>query len=286
VLERQLQEWIALANSHLLAGDLTEARAACTEALRLLPDHADALQLSQRIEDAGAGHTMLAAPPADLATREAGAAQDKTRVFVRPPAGAALADALTGPIDFTEQSSAETHLGMPVPAAGVPELAPAPAEAPRPPRGVEPAVKRVTAPARRRTPWLIGGVVAAAVAFGAACMLTLAPAVIVRQPVVIDALPWGTVQALIAEDGRPQVLPADASTPLSLTLVPGRYRVTLVGPPPASVSREITLVVDGENAPAPIRAQFDRITPDQYFEQFVAPAAPAPPSTEIQEPQP
>ena len=288
VLERQLQEWIALANSHLAAADLTEARAACAEALRLLPDHADALRLSKQIESAGADHTILAPPPVDGGLTGVGEAFDKTRLFVRPAAGAALADVRTGPLDFTAQSSAETHLG-PAPVVGVAERTAHAAEATLPPAAPaeRPPASRVAAPSRR-SPWLLAGIAMAVLAaIGAAWALTRTPAVIVRQSVLIDALPWGTVKAVRGADGHAEVLPADASTPLSLALPPGQYQVTLVGPPPASVSRQIPLVIAEQGAPKPIVERFDGLTADQYFTQFVTPASPAvPPPTEKQEPQP
>jgi hypothetical protein len=45
----------------------------------------------------------------------------------------------------------------------------------------------------------------------------------------ISTAPWSSVESIVDDAGRRVALPADASTPLVLTLTEGRYRVTLVG---------------------------------------------------------
>jgi hypothetical protein len=86
--------------------------------------------------------------------------------------------------------------------------------------------------------------------------------------VVIDAAPWATVAAVEREGGAREALPASASTPLALSLEPGTYRVTLVGPPPASDRREVSVrVAPGETA----RVVLERFTPmtvEEYFSAY------------------
>ena len=82
--------------------------------------------------------------------------------------------------------------------------------------------------------------------------------------VVIDASPWANVEAVRAEGGESQALPAGASTPLVLMLAPGSYKVVLVAPPPASERREVPLKVGAESAPR-LFEPFAPMTVDQYF---------------------
>jgi hypothetical protein len=102
---------------------------------------------------------------------------------------------------------------------------------------------------------------------------------------VIDAVPWGTVAAIETEKGDRLPLPASASTPLAINLPSGTYRVTVTGPPPESQEQRVTVRVDpvdrnGSSVAPPVR--FRAITPEDYFEQYLAtqgsPAQPAPPS--------
>src|SRR5690606_36699470 len=47
---------------------------------------------------------------------------------------------------------------------------------------------------------------------------------------VINALPWGTVDQVLDASRKPVSLPADRTTPLTLTLPAGSYYVTLSHP--------------------------------------------------------
>lgn len=94
--------------------------------------------------------------------------------------------------------------------------------------------------------------------------------------VVIDAAPWGTVTSIESASGAAQPLPADAATPVMLTLPPGDYRVTLAGPSPETPPQQVTFRVDaGAQAAAPL-VRFQVLTPEEYFEEYLAsPVVPA-----------
>jgi tetratricopeptide (TPR) repeat protein len=125
---------------------------------------------------------------------------------------------------------------------------------------------------------VIGGAVAAVVIVVAAVALLMtrpAPAV-PTGTLVIEAVPWATVIAIEAEDGAVQPVPAQASTPLALNLPAGTYRIRVAGPPPDAEARLLTVTV-GENgvALAPVE-RFGVITPEEYFEPYLA--TPEPPN--------
>jgi hypothetical protein len=101
------------------------------------------------------------------------------------------------------------------------------------------------------------------------------PAVVEVSTLVIDALPWARVTAVVGEDGRPVSLPQMASTPLSLSLPLGAYRVSLEGPPPASETRQLQVQVEaGRVIVAPIQ-QFPLVTAEDYFERYITSSTPS-----------
>jgi len=89
-------------------------------------------------------------------------------------------------------------------------------------------------------------------------------------PLIVDAAPWATVTAVVRADGSREALPPEASTPLTLTLVPGTYRVTLVGPPPDSEAREVSVNVAAGSTSSRVFEQFAHISPDDYFRRYAA----------------
>ena len=117
-----------------------------------------------------------------------------------------------------------------------------------------------------------GAVVVAAVA---AAALALRPGVVPIGTVAIDAVPWATVTRIEAEDGTPQGLPAEASTPLSLTLPVGTYRITLTGPPPDLASRVVTVQVQADGTVTPAPERFRTMTLEEYFDPYLTSATPA-----------
>jgi hypothetical protein len=125
---------------------------------------------------------------------------------------------------------------------------------------------------------IIGGVAAAVVvlaAIGAGVLLIPrgAPA---TGAVLVDAVPFATITGIEAADGTRPALPALAATPLAMTLPVGTYKVRLVGPPPASESRLVTVEVKADGVAASPVEQFGTLTPEQYFEQYLSSVAAAP----------
>jgi tetratricopeptide (TPR) repeat protein len=97
--------------------------------------------------------------------------------------------------------------------------------------------------------------------------------------VVIDATPWASVSSVQRDTGERAALPSPASTPLAMRLVPGRYKVSLVGPPPASETRVVDLNVEpGKPIDFPTQ-RFAAMTPEEYFAPFLGSAVSHAPGT-------
>ena len=94
------------------------------------------------------------------------------------------------------------------------------------------------------TRWAIGVVPALVVAVALAVALWPKAVPPAPQVVVMDAAPWGLVTLLQDESGAAVTLPADRHTPFTMMLPPGRYRVVLQGPPPASQSQSVDLQIE------------------------------------------
>ncbi len=110
-------------------------------------------------------------------------------------------------------------------------------------------------------------VIAAVVLVGT---LTAPPAAAVTGSLVLDAVPWATVAAIETADGTLQPLPSPASTPVTVTLPVGSYRVRLVGPPPQHDTREFTVDVTAAGLTAAPAQMFQALTAEQYFEPYLA----------------
>jgi hypothetical protein len=122
--------------------------------------------------------------------------------------------------------------------------------------------------------WSASAVAAAVVI--AIVLASRGPSIPVTGTVALDAVPWATVTRIEAADGTTQDPPAQALTPLLLTLPAGTYRLTLAGPPPDSESRVVTVEVQ-ENGAAVIPVErFRTMTPEEYFEQYLTSATSAP----------
>jgi serine/threonine-protein kinase len=136
---------------------------------------------------------------------------------------------------------------------------------------LEPWLSTTKLPPRR---WLGG--IALAVAASVVVAVTVAtwrsapvPAALPAGTLVIDAVPWATVTAIVDEDGRPVALPDVTSTPLSLDVPAGAYRVSLQGPPPQEDARQVEVtVVAGQTLAVP-RLEFSTLTPEEYFEPYL-----------------
>ena len=142
---------------------------------------------------------------------------------------------------------------------------------------------RPALPVTRRQQMIWAGA-ALGVVVVAALAMVVAPIVATPPPgtLVIDAVPWGTVAAIANERGASVALPASPSTPLSLVVPSGTYQVTVTGPPPESQTQRITVRVEANGASVAPLVQFQAITPEAYFEQYLTaqapPAEPAPAS--------
>jgi hypothetical protein len=97
--------------------------------------------------------------------------------------------------------------------------------------------------------------------------------------VVFDAVPWATIERIQNEKGEAVTLPADATTPMSLSLPPGTYQVVLAGPPPQQERRTVPLKIATDSSPVFPVQRFAPMTTDEYFKDLLAPAV-APPSAE------
>jgi tetratricopeptide (TPR) repeat protein len=86
---------------------------------------------------------------------------------------------------------------------------------------------------------------------------------------MIEAVPWANITGIEAADGTRQALPSIASTPMSLNLPVGTYRVRLVGPPPDSESRLVTVQVNVGSVTTAPTERFRMLTPEEYFEQYL-----------------
>jgi hypothetical protein len=131
----------------------------------------------------------------------------------------------------------------------------------------------VTLSRDRRALGIVG--IAAAVVIAAVVAVIMFGGSGASGSVVIDAAPWGTISAIETESGDAVDLPPSPSTPLSLTLPPGTYRVTLTGPPPESQTERITVQVQQDGTTEAPFVRFRMLTAEDYFQPYLAgPAAP------------
>ena len=81
----------------------------------------------------------------------------------------------------------------------------------------------------------------------------------------ISAAPWARVEGIAGEDGKPISLPADASTPLLLTLPEGRYRVTLSAGQGSARRQEAVTVTGGQLVA--LNPRFEGYGADQFLRE-------------------
>ena len=84
-----------------------------------------------------------------------------------------------------------------------------------------------------------------------------------RGELVLNAYPWGNVESVQDANRQPVALPADASTPLVLTLPAGSYRITFRHPQAAKPIQVIAKVEARKRVSA--SAAFPTITAKEYF---------------------
>jgi hypothetical protein len=123
--------------------------------------------------------------------------------------------------------------------------------------------RRAFAPAK----WVGAGAAAIAAAAVAAFMMTGGSAA--TGTAVIDATPWANITEIRNEAGVLQPLPAQPSTPVSLTLPTGTYQISLAGPPPQSKKETVTLRVNaGQTSVAPV-TRFQSLSVEEYFDEYL-----------------
>jgi Protein kinase domain len=141
---------------------------------------------------------------------------------------------------------------------------------------------RPTLPTTRKQQMVwAGAALALLLVVAAAIVATRIAAVPPAGTLVIDALPWGTVSAIEAQNGERVPLPSPASTPLLISLPGGTYQVTVTGPPPESQTQRLTVRVESNasNVAPPVR--FRVMTAEDYFEPYLAAPSSAEPTAPL-----
>jgi tetratricopeptide (TPR) repeat protein len=250
--KEMVSDALAASKGALMRGDPETALLHAREALDLEPGHSVALELEEsamQLLNRDVEPTVLVSPPlsdlqvgepAGVATKRdlpdsskpPGLKQTESRVDIKP--------------SITSRASTAFHW-------------------------LESLLAPVTVGPHRRYIWIAMAVAASVVV---AVVLTLtrptsAP-VVPAGTLVIDAVPWATITAIVGEDGSAVTLPAVASTPLSLEVPAGTYRVDVQGPPPQEDRRQLEgTVVAGQTLVVP-RLEFSPLTTDTYFEPYIA----------------
>ncbi len=80
---------------------------------------------------------------------------------------------------------------------------------------------------------------------------------------VINALPWGTVDQVLDASRKPVPLPSDRTTPLSLTLPAGSYYVTLSHPDSRKTVSAFVRVIAGKSSQS--RGSFPTLSAEEYI---------------------
>ena len=288
---QQFNDRLAEARRHFDDGHFGDARRACQEALKIDPGHPDARELLAQIDSA---QTVAANSPTILQVPSRAPAADAS------PAAAPRAE----PPGFEATVVRPLLPAHPRPSAAVPAPPAAtpvpPAATPAKPSAARPAAARPAAAGRPldlTAKWnglgkgqrlaVVGGAVALALLLAVAAVVALwpkAPPPPAPRVVVLDAVPWATVEAIRDDKGQPVSLPGDATTPLVLSLAPGTYSVVLAGPPPALERRTVQLSVRSDGASAFPVQRFTPMTTDEYFKDLLP--ATAPPAEPVAEPAP
>jgi len=141
-----------------------------------------------------------------------------------------------------------------------------------------PRVLRLPVGRKATIVWASVAVVIVAAAITAVVIVMLA-SISPAGTLVIDAVPWGTITAIEAENGERPPLPSPASTPLVISLPAGTYQVLVAGPTPESEAQRIGVTVRPNAASVAPTVRFRDVTPEEYFEQYLAaPSAPVEPA--------
>jgi serine/threonine-protein kinase len=250
------------ADQALASGDVETALALARQALDLEPDSARARAIETEVmrrldEEAGpaAVATVLSASPAPGGEPVlAGPVPELAATVIVPPKDPApLAVSKEQPRAVTTQPTS--------PVAAKPA---APIATPSRP------VAAKARPAQQRRMLLAGAAVVVAVAAVAGAIALMPDSDPATGAVLVDALPFATVTGIEAEDGSQPPVPQLASTPLTLTLPVGTYRVRLAGPPPENETRIVTIEVTADGVTTSKVEQFRALTPAEYFEPYLS----------------
>jgi len=84
-----------------------------------------------------------------------------------------------------------------------------------------------------------------------------------RGQLVLNAYPWGKVESVLDANRQPVALPADATTPFTLTLPAGSYVITFRHPDAAKPAQVIAKVEAQKRSTA--NAAFTTISAQEYF---------------------
>jgi tetratricopeptide (TPR) repeat protein len=302
---------VASSRRALAAGEIEAALAFAREACELDPaaDEARGLEaeaLRRLDEETGSTSALDQAEPTMLRSPAppAAPAGDAAPTLIAPSARRTPGPAASVPVAPAAAAPSPTAVRdapAPVPRKTPPAAGPAAAKAaPRDPwASVRPVAAgaaawlRSTTAALQKMPRRQRLIAASAVGLAALAIVVavtvalLPPAVVPTGGLVIEAVPWATVVEVRSEDGTIQPLPAVAATPLLLTLPVGSYQVRLAGPPPGSEQREVTIQVTEGAVSTPPATLFRVVTPEDYFERYLASAPVAePPVGEGAEPPP
>ena len=290
----QIRLAVDLAAAYLHQGDLTGAREQCNAVFALDRAHPEALALMRAIGEAANDATVVIPRPA--AGAELPVDEDETVIGKSAATARAAADTEAEtvlrsiPSSSPPLASAETR-GGPADGATIlvrPDARPSPspvtvslpdvpstsgtqtkAQHPRPPASVHGTRIRSR---QGKQLMLVAAGASLLIAIVAAVLLipkSPPPAATTPLAVVIDAVPWGTVSRIEGDQGAVEALPASSETPLLVKLRPGRYRVSLVGPPPQLEARVIDIDVSA-TAPAFVMERFTPMTVDGYFDANLA----------------
>ena len=281
--EEQLRAALERSRSLLASNDLDGAYDACQQALTYDEQHPEALELEEAIQAAFAAPAVSPAVAADVEVVAA------TAPSLAAPSAAAPSE-LRAPVPALVDDSADlgatrlTPRRTPTPgAAAVPTAPTRPSPSPTPvqrfvahvverSKAARPAAQAVLVSVRslpRRKVMLAAGVFAGAAAASVAFVM-MAGGSAATGTLIVDAVPWGTVTSIRTEDGEGVDLPSPAATPIALPLPSGNYQVVVVGPPPESQEQRLTVRVDSGATRIAPPVKFHVVTPEQYFEPYLA----------------
>jgi len=254
----QIETSLAHARGLLTRGELDAALEACLQALTIDDTHVAAMELERTIQSAIALRNDAALPqeldePTEAAVAATIVAKPRTHsTTVGPPTISAAG--MVGKLRTVFEPTSALLVGVRA--------------------ALTPKSKRQ----RTIALWTSVSVALLAVVVGTAFVFGhVSP---VFGTTVVEAIPWATVAGIETEDGTRVTVPPMASTPIALDLRPGTYKVRLIGPPPESETRLITVHVQEGQVTVAAPQRFRTLTPEEYFEQYLDASISTPSSSE------